>query len=203
MLQLVLASQSPRRRELLRDEHYDFRTYPVKVSENIDENLNIEVNATQIATDKARAAIDQYNILKSKGFLVLAADTLVGLGDQILGKPRSAEEAAHFLSLLSGSTHKVVTGLALIESASARSWSGYVTTEIEFRKLTMAEIQTYVQSGEPMDKAGGYGIQGEAAKFVAKVEGSWANVVGLPIERFQALCVEFGWQLKMISKDSK
>lgn len=204
MLQLVLASQSPRRRELLRDELIDFRTCPVKVSENIDENLNLEENASQIATVKVLGAVEQNKLLKSHGFLVLSADTVVGVGDKILGKPRNAQEALEFLRLLSGKTHRVVTGLALYETGLGRLWSGAEVTLVTFRPLSDPEIQTYIQTGEPMDKAGAYGIQGQAAKFVSETIGSYSNVVGLPIELLKKVCKDMNWALcwKSESKNS-
>ncbi len=196
MLNLVLASQSPRRRELLFEAGYEFTVSPVKLSENIEENLNPEENASHLATQKAQACLDQNKDLKSQGYLILAADTIVALGDQILGKPTSVEEALAFLRLLSGRAHRVITGMALVESHSGKFWQGYEQTEVEFRSLTEDEIQEYVATGEPMDKAGGYGIQGRAGKFVSSTTGSWSNVVGLPLERLERVLEENGWHIR-------
>lgn len=196
MLKLVLASQSPRRRELLTEAGYEFTVSPVKLSENIEENLNPEENASHLATEKAEACLRQYKDLNSRGFLVLAADTIVALDDQILGKPSSSAEAERFLRLLSGTKHRVITGLALLECGTSKSWIGHDVTEVQFRTLSEEEIRQYVASGEPMDKAGGYGIQGAAARFVSSTSGSWSNVVGLPLERLERVLVENGWHVR-------
>lgn len=193
MLELVLASQSPRRRELLEKAGYKFRVSHGEVSENIEVNLNPRANASQIATKKARACLERDKNLKSKGFLVLGADTLVVLSDQILGKPADFSEACHFLRLLSGKTHSVITGLSLVESASTKSWEGFDETTVTFRHLSEEEIRNYVKSGEPMDKAGAYAIQGEGRKFVSSYSGSWSNVVGLPMETLERALKENGW----------
>lgn len=193
MLELVLASQSPRRRELLESAGYQFRVSHVEVSENIDINLNPQANASQIATRKAQACVSADNSLKSRGFLVLGADTMVVLGDQILGKPQSFSEAADFLRKLSSKTHSVITGFSLIESGSTKIYVGFDETLVTFRELTENEIQEYVASGEPMDKAGAYAIQGIGRKFVTKYAGSWSNVVGLPIEKLEEALKKNGW----------
>ncbi len=195
-MNLVLASQSPRRRELLLEAGYEFTVSPVKLSENIEENLNPEENASHLATQKARACLDQNKELKPRGNLILAADTIVALGDQILGKPTSVEEARSFLRLLSGRAHRVITGLSLIETGSERLWEGFDQTEVVFRTLSEEEIREYVATGEPMDKAGGYGIQGRAARFVSSTSGSWSNVVGLPLERLERVLEENGWHVR-------
>lgn len=196
MLELVLASQSPRRRELLESAGFQFRVSHVEVSENTDVNLNPEENASQIATRKAKACVSNDKLLKTKGFLVLGADTMVVLGDQILGKPQSFSEAAHFLRLLSGKTHSVITGFSLIETGSTKIHEGYDETLVTFRSLTEDEIQQYVASGEPMDKAGAYAIQGLGKKLVANYSGSWSNVVGLPIEKLQEALNKNGWTVR-------
>jgi len=193
MLKLVLASQSPRRKDLLNEAGFEFTVSTVKVSEIFDENLNPEDVPSQIATAKAQACVEQNKHLESQGFLILAADTVVILGDQILGKPRNPVEAEDFLRRLSSKTHRVITGLALLKSGSSHLWTGRDVSEVTFRALTDAEIRAYVASGEPMDKAGGYGIQGLGGKFVSSFRGSWSNVVGLPLERLERALQENGW----------
>ncbi len=194
-MNLVLASQSPRRRELLQQAGFQFTVSPVKLSENIEENLNPAENASQIATDKAMACVEQNKELKRQGFLVLAADTIVAVDDQMLGKPTSVEEAQQFLRLMSGRAHRVITGLALFETGVEKLWRGFDETEVVFRRLSEVEIRDYVATGEPMDKAGGYGIQGGAGKFVSSHTGSWSNVVGLPLERLERVLKENGWHV--------
>lgn len=195
MFEIALASQSPRRRDLLLETGFSFRVFPVKVSEIFDENLNAEDQASHLATIKAKAAIDQHNELKSRGFLVLGADTIVVCGHTLLSKPENSQQAAEFLRLLSGKTHRVITGFYLHESGTENFFSGFDQTFVQFRDLSEVEIHDYVASGEPMDKAGGYAIQGEARKFVSSVQGSWSNVVGLPMERLSKAISEKGWNV--------
>ena len=194
-MKLVLASQSPRRKELLLDAGYEFTVSTVKVSEIFDESLNPSDVPSHLATIKAKACVEQHKELKKEGFLILAADTLVLLGDQILGKPGNAAEAADFLRRLSGKTHRVITGLALLPSGprSTQVWTASEVTEVKFRDLSAVDIEAYVDSGEPMDKAGAYAIQGEGGKFVSSFSGSWSNVVGLPLERLERALSENGW----------
>jgi septum formation protein len=193
MLKLVLASQSPRRRELLTSAGYEFTVSLVKVSEIFDENLNPADVASHLATVKAQACVEQHKGLNSGEFLILGADTIVVDGDQILGKPRDAIEAGDFLSRLSGKSHRVITGLALLRGGQPKVWAGFDETVVTFRKLSAEEISAYIATGEPMDKAGAYGIQGAARAFVSSVSGSWSNVVGLPLERLERALVENGW----------
>jgi septum formation protein len=193
MWQLVLASQSPRRRELLKEAGFEFQVFPIKVSEIIDENLTAEANASQIATLKARACAEQNNQLKSGDYLILSADTMVVLGERVLGKPKNFSEACEFLRLLSGKTHRVITGVALLPSSSTKVVCHVEITEVTFRNLSEDEIAAYVGGGEPMDKAGAYAIQGEGSKFVSSFSGSWSNVVGLPIEKLEKVLSENGW----------
>ncbi len=195
MLEIALASQSPRRRELLSQAGFLFRVFPVKVSEIIDENLTPPEVASHLATVKAQAAVEQRKELKQKGFLILAADTIVVLGRRILGKPENFSEAQRFLRSLSGKTHSVMTGLTLQESGSTNFWTGTEMTEVKFRTLSEVEISDYIASGEPMDKAGAYAIQGAGGKFVSSYTGSWSNVVGLPMERLEKALKENGWNV--------
>ncbi|NJM09658.1 MAG: septum formation protein Maf [Bdellovibrionaceae bacterium] len=196
MLEIALASQSPRRRELLSEAGYFFRVYPVKVSEIFDENLNPEEQASHLATVKAQAAFSEHKALNSPGYLVLGADTIVALGDQQFAKPENSGEAHSLLRLLSGKTHRVITGFSLWESGAAKFYTGFDQTLVRFRDLSDQEIAEYVASGEPMDKAGGYAIQGGGKKFVSSVQGSWSNVVGLPMERLARALEENGWNVR-------
>lgn len=200
MLKLVLASQSPRRRDLLEKAGYEFRVSLVKVSEIFDENLNPEFVASHLATIKAQAARDTDNSLKQEGFLVLGADTIVVSGVQILGKPENPQQAVQFLRQLSGGAHRVMTGLALLKSGPRPElWSGTEITQVQFRTLSDVEIQDYVNTGEPMDKAGAYAIQGGAKDFVSSISGSWSNVVGLPLELLQKILLEKGWSVDRLT----
>ena len=196
MLEIVLASQSPRRRELLHQAGLEFRVFPIKVSEIIDENLTPEEVVPQLGTRKARACIEQHKELKQQGFLVLGADTVVVLGENILGKPANFSQACDYLRSLSGKTHRVITGFSLLETGSSNLWSGVEQTQVQFRELSEREITDYVSTGEPMDKAGAYAIQGGAGKFVSSFSGSWSNVVGLPLERLEKALKENAWNVR-------
>lgn len=199
MLQLVLASSSPRRRELLTEAGYAFTLSPVKVSEIFSESLNAREVVSHLATIKARACLEQHKPLNSPGNLILGADTLVVLpvdgGDQILGKPENEAQALDFLIRLSGRTHCVMTGVCLLPTDGTDAWTGVEITEVEFRPTSEAELRAYVATGEPMDKAGAYAIQGEGRNFVSNFKGSWSNVVGLPLERLEKALRENGWNV--------
>lgn len=190
MTPLVLASESPRRRELLKEAGYNFDVVPVKVSEIPNKNLNVSEQILDIARRKARAAFDHLKSSRSDGFIVLSADTEVIFGGGPLGKPQDRDDAYRILRLLSGKKHEVITAVCLIDSQSKRELSQAETTEIYFKNLTDDEIWTYIDSGEPMDKAGAYGIQGLGGKFVERYIGPFDNVVGLPVNLVKKLISE-------------
>lgn len=195
MHQLVLASQSPRREQLLREAGFFCQVNPVQVSEIIDKNLNLADALKALARKKAQALVDSGKLLKGKGFLVVGADTVVVLENQVLGKPKDYDEAQRMLAQLSDREHSVITALAVLDLDRGRSVEDFDTTKIRFRKLETDEIAAYVKSGEPMDKAGSYALQGAAAQFVIDRRGSWSNVVGFPLELFERMIGENGWQL--------
>ena len=179
---LVLASSSPRRATLLSEGGYVFETVKASVSEDLTEGISPDIGVKQLAIRKAEAGLTQWLKLGGNPLdLVLGADTMVVLDACILGKPSSEAEAEEILQKLSGRTHSVLTGVALI-SGSGKLVADVVETVVHFRRLAMEEIKAYVASGEPMDKAGAYGIQGEAKKFVTAIQGSLTNVIGLPME---------------------
>ena len=173
---LILASKSPRRIELLRSAGLD----PMVMESNFKEpertNELPDEYAGQLSYCKA------YNVaLKMTDYHVLGADTIVVSGDEILGKPRSKEDAEIMMVKLSGKTHKVITGYSLISPGMEKITTLSSVTKVKFRRLAHREIIWYINTDEPYDKAGGYGIQGKAASFVESVEGSYSNVVGLPL----------------------
>jgi MAF protein len=182
---LVLASQSPRRRQILTISGYEFDVLPSQISEIPDENLNLSAKIRQLAADKARACLKMRTDLKALGFLALAADTVVVLDGQILGKPKDENEARSFLRRLSGRSHSVITGVAMIDSSTSIEFLGHAETTVTFRDLGPGEIEEYIESQEPFDKAGGYGIQGSASRFIARIDGPYDNVVGLPMGVFE------------------
>lgn len=154
---------------------------------------------SHLATVKARAAIEQNKELKQQGFLLLTADTLVFYEGKHLGKPENPDEAMRFLRLLSGKMHSVMSGFCLWETGATNFYTESVETLVEFRSLSEEEIRAYVATGEPLDKAGAYGIQGEGGKFVSSFKGSKSNVVGLPMERLESALKENGWNVRRLA----
>jgi septum formation protein len=197
MFEIILASQSPRRRQLLEDAGFIIRVHSLKVSETIEENLNPLDFVATLARRKAHHFVHTSKPSDLNEKLVISADTVVVLDEQILGKPENNQQAVQYLRSLSGRTHSVITGVTLVPDGL---WSSEVTftetTNVYFHALTDPQIEAYVQSGEPMDKAGAYAIQGEGRHFVQKYEGSWSNVVGLPMERLEDLISKRGWHVR-------
>jgi septum formation protein len=196
MFELLLVSQSPRRRDLLTEAGYVFRSDTVKVSEIIDENVNLPEAISKLARSKAQAYLDFYKGLNLKGILLLSADTVVALDGQVLGKPQDTEEACQFLRRLSGREHEVMTGISLICPDDGREYQGTEISWVRFRDLSDADIRNYVATGEPMDKAGAYGIQGQGSALVSEFRGSWSNIVGLPMEHLTRALAENGWRVR-------
>ncbi len=178
-MQLILASQSPRRKELLSLFHIPFTVKVADIDETMDTGKRPADEVARVSLMKARA------IEKKPGDVIVAADTIVVCGGKVLGKPHSAEEAVQMLTLLSGRDHQVMTGVTVL---GQKSCTFTEITDIHFRPLSQGEIVRYVATGEPMDKAGAYGIQGGAALFAEKMVGDYYNVMGLPVCRLhQAL----------------
>lgn len=172
---LILASASPRRQELLTNAGIAFIVRPSDIPEVPLANESPVAFAERMAREKARVVLDS-----SPGSVVLAADTVVAVGDQILGKPENDEDAARMLRLLSGREHSVTTAVCLAgdDFEDVRSEK----TQVEFSEMTEDEVREYVQTREPMDKAGAYAIQGRASRWITKVDGDYYNVVGLPVD---------------------
>ena len=181
MRRLILASASPRRRELLTQIGFKFEVRPAHVNEDprLDEDPISYV--VRLAREKALSVFTEIasNSPDPAQVVVLGADTTVTLDGHILAKPEDAADAARMLRMLSGRTHRVVTGVAVATAESTEVAAE--VTEVEFLSLTEKEISAYIATGEPMDKAGAYGIQGYAARWIPRVEGCYFNVVGLPI----------------------
>ena len=178
---LVLASASPRRRELLTQAGFDFQVHPAHIPEDPRRGEEPFAYVTRLAREKAQAAFAQLcaDHQNRDDLAVLGADTTVTLDGQILGKPEDAADAARMLRLLSGRSHRVITGVALATADSTEVAAE--VTAVQFLTLSEAEIETYIATGEPMDKAGAYGIQGFAARWIPRIEGCYFNVVGLPL----------------------
>ncbi len=183
---LILASASPRRSELLIEAGITFEVIPAEVVEIPEPGESASACAERLAKLKAETIAQRF-----PGRWVLGADTVVTLKEHILGKPESDEEALKMLAFLSGQTHQVLTAIAFCQypagSGDVRLISKVITSEVVFRTLTEAEIKDYVATGEPLDKAGAYAIQGGAGRFVSSFRGSWSNIVGLPIEEVREL----------------
>jgi len=190
MHQLILASESPRRRQLLAEAGFSFTVVPVKVSEIPNENLNVNEQILDIAGRKADSAFAQLMSSPKGDFIVISADTEVVYDGKTLGKPLDRNDAFRILRLLSGKTHEVKTGVVMIESSSKKRLSRIETTRVVFKTLTDHEIWTYVDTKEPMDKAGAYGIQGLGRDLVERFEGPFDNVVGLPIALVKEMLTE-------------
>ncbi|MDN5344745.1 MAG: nucleoside triphosphate pyrophosphatase [Clostridia bacterium] len=184
---LILASASPRRRELLARLGLGFTIQPSEVDESGYRDLPPADKVEALALAKARAVA-----ATAEGALVIGADTVVVLQGQVLGKPASAAEAVAMLEFLSGRTHTVYTGVAVVRAPAGPAAAAHACTEVTFRQLSSAIIAAYVASGEPMDKAGAYGIQGRGALLVAGINGDYFNVVGLPLVKVAELLEQFG-----------
>ena len=183
---LILASGSPRRRQLLEQLGLTFTVRSSDVDESVSPGLTPAQVVESLSARKGEAVAQ----LSQPGDLILSADTVVALEGTILGKPRSREEAAAMLSALSGRTHQVYTGVTLLQDG--RRLTGHEVTAVTFRPLSPEEIAAYVSTGEPMDKAGAYGIQGLGALLAERLEGDYFNVMGLPLCRLGQMLSRFG-----------
>ncbi|MCI9447010.1 MAG: septum formation inhibitor Maf [Lachnospiraceae bacterium] len=177
----ILASASPRRRELLEQVGAEFEVIPAQGEEKITSNKPQDA-VLELSAQKAREVAGR---LQEADAVVLGADTVVAFGGNILGKPRDEADAARILSLLSGNTHSVYTGVTVIvlQGGERKEYSFYEETEVTMYPMTEQQISSYICTGEPMDKAGAYGIQGKGAVFVEKIQGDYNNVVGLPVAK--------------------
>jgi len=187
MQTLILASSSPRRKDLLEQIKMSFKIIPSNVEENIGLLKGAPTDKVEeLATMKARDVANGLN----EG-LVLGADTIVVIGDEILGKPKDDDDAFYMLSKLSGKEHQVITGLALIDIKTNTIRIAHETTYIRFRELSSDMIRNYINSGEPQGKAGSYAIQGIGAVLVEEIRGCYSNVVGLPLTRLSKMLEDF------------
>jgi len=184
---IFLASQSPRRRELLRQIGVEFVLLPVDIDEAPRAGETPEACVQRLALDKARAGRAILPAGQSRP--VMGADTLVVCGEAVLGKPADREAAIEMLQSLSATSHRVITAVALAGDHEASRMS---TSHVTFRRLTVAECEAYWETGEPQDKAGSYAVQGLAAMFITRLEGSYSGVMGLPLYETAALLKDFG-----------
>jgi len=182
---LILASASPRRAELLRSAGFSFEVRPANADETRHQGEAPDQYVRRVAEAKARAVVGE-----SGDRLVLAADTTVVVDEHVLGKPADATDARRMLGLLSGRRHQVLTAVTLAHNG--RTLTRVEATDVEFAALSDAEIDWYVESGEPFDKAGAYAVQGLASRFVVRIDGSHSNVVGLPVALVYRMLREAG-----------
>lgn len=184
---LILASSSPRRSHFLKQLGIRFRKRAPDVDESVRDGESARRYVKRLAIEKAQVISAQV-----PDAWVLGADTSVVIDDDILGKPSDAAEARRMLRRLSGCRHRVVSGMALVRGRPARMASAVSSTSVWFRELSPKEIRWYVDTGEPMDKAGAYGLQGIGAFLIARIDGSYSNVAGFPTEKFMELLAETG-----------
>lgn len=183
---IVLASGSPRRRELLRNLGLDFTVIP----SDVDEGNHSGLAPAPLAEELARAKAE--DVAERERGLIIGADTIVIIDGDVLGKPRDRGEALRMLSRLAGRTHTVITGLAVKDTESGRLVVAHEETEVTMRTLTPDEVRGYVATGEPMDKAGAYAVQGVGSLLVERIQGCYFNVVGLPVARLGRILEGFG-----------
>lgn len=187
---IYLASASPRRQELLRQIGIDFEVLPSNVEESRAPGETPQAYVTRVALDKARFVMARVRERGLAAHPVLGADTEVVLGDEILGKPRDGAHAREMLARLAGKTHEVLTAVVVVDGE--HEWSALSHSRVTFGELGREDIERYWASGEPADKAGAYGIQGHGARFIARLEGSYTGVVGLPLYETSQLLARAG-----------
>lgn len=188
-MKLILASSSPRRADILRNAGISFTV----VSSAVDETAYANETPQQIVQRLADAKAELVAARSVGSAIIIAADTVVVIDKQMLGKPRSTEEARRMLEMLSGRTHSVTTGVTLIRLPEMQRRQFVETTLVHFAHLSSEDVSRYLATGEPFDKAGAYAIQGHAGRYIPRIEGCYFNVVGLPIARVVAALRELGW----------
>lgn len=187
MKKIVLASASPRRKELLAKLGLKFKVDPGDYEEELTPGLEPHQLAKKLSLEKARAIAPKY-----QNAVIIAADTFGVLEDSILGKPHNEREAGEMLAAMSGKMHLVITGFTILDTETGKTLTRSVETKVYFKQLTPEEIETYVKSGEPLDKAGAYAIQGLGAVLVERLDGDSYNVIGLPLAALAESLKEFG-----------
>lgn len=187
MKQIILASQSPRRKELIQVLNRPFKTFSADICEVVNEGESPEQVVMALAFQKAHEAVKTLN----EDAVYIGADTVVSLNNEIFGKPSDRQEAYDMLKALSGKKHQVFTGLAVIDPKKGIKYTCSVKTDVYFRELEASLIEWYLDTGEANDKAGAYGIQGFGSRLVHKIEGDFFNVVGLPVVTLDELLTQF------------
>lgn len=201
-MKLILASASPRRAQILRDAGLRFQIAPGHVNERRKPGENARTMTRRLAEAKALAAIRKLKS-KSASAIVVGADTVVDVNGELLGKPRSPRAAKQMLAKLAGRTHRVITSVAAIRLSDHARAIATESTRVRFARIGSQEIADYVRTGEPLDKAGAYGVQGVGGRFIEKIDGCYFNVVGLPLARLYRMFIELGWHPGAHSKRGK
>ncbi len=189
---IILASASPRRKELLALTGLKFEVDPGDYKEDMNLNLSPHELARFLSLEKAKSVAGKYG-----NAIIIAADTFVIIREQILGKPHTREEARRMLLLLEGRTHSVITGFTVLDTDTGKKLSRSVETKVIFKKLTGLEIDAYIKTKEPLDKAGAYAIQGLGSVLVKRIDGDYFNVIGLPLCALSESLKDFGIQILM------
>lgn len=174
MRKIILASQSPRRKELLSLLNIDYEAIPADIDEQINLNNDLVSEIEKLSYQKANHIFKDY-----KDALIIGADTIVKINNEVLGKPKTYEQAKHMLMMLSNNTHEVVTGVTILSQEKVETFSSIA--KVTFYPLSEQEIDEYIKTNEPMDKAGAYAIQGIGAKFIKSIDGDFYTIMGLPI----------------------
>jgi septum formation protein len=187
MRKIILASASPRRKEILRKTGLNFSICTSDYKEDINLSLKPRALAKFLSRKKAETVAHKY-----KNAIIIAADTFIVFKNRLLGKPHTDKEAEKMLNMLNGKAHSVITGFTIMDTASKKILSRSVETKVYFKKLGRKEINAYVRSKEPLDKAGAYAIQGLGSVFIEKIDGDFLNVVGLPLRALTESLKKFG-----------
>jgi septum formation protein len=192
-MKLILASASPRRAQILRDAGLRFELARANVNERRKRGETAQAMTRRLAHAKACAVVKRLE-KHSREAIVIGADTIVEVDGELLGKPQSPQAAREMLAKLAGKTHRVITSVAAIRLSDHAEKLTTETTRVRFAVLSADEISDYLMTGEPLDKAGAYGVQGIGGRFIERIEGCYFNVVGLPLARLYRMLIDLGWQ---------
>lgn len=193
---IILASASPRRKNLLESLKLDFEIIPADIEENIDQDNFSPELIEELALEKARYIAQKIDYPA----VIIGADTVVVIDNHILGKPENNEEAFKMLKKLSGNTHKVISAIAVIDNQLNIEKTEHVISEVKFRQISDIEIDEYIKTGEPADKAGAYAIQGTGSKFISSINGCYENIVGLSTPKLAELLIPLGININIHKK---
>ena len=184
---IILASASPRRKEILEKTGLKFMVDASDYEEDLSLRMPARRLARYLSCEKAKAVANRH-----RNAIIIAADTIICFNDKVFGKPHNENEAKRMLNILNGRSHYVITGFTIIDTEEVQSVSRSIVTKVYFKMMTMKKIDAYVRTGEPLDKAGAYAIQGVGAAIVKKIEGDYNNVVGLPVDALMKALRKFG-----------